>query len=525
MTVTSGPARLPVWRAVVSATALVWGTFVIGAAADADEAPPETTMTQAEPDQVLPVSEVPLGDASADAPLIDEPAGADDTSTTPDTTAPEDPTALEDVTAPVGAASDAQVDPEQETQVTQPPDGTAPEQQTLPPDGQTPPVTQHETEEAVEADTPTEPQLAAEEPPAEAAEPHDSTHDDSAHDDSAHDDHGGGETGFRFTVNGQSSRGGTSPHLQGCSLTVVTTVTTGADDGETHEVTVSVVPAGEGTGTYVSGTPALGDDGHAITFEMTDILSEVEIHKNGYHLAVVVDVDGSQSKSSPFWLACGASGEGSPTLLTFVVNWVPVAGQDAAADLSEFKLHASTDKGSALCTYPEKGGSLVCVYTNRGGHAGESDALVMPGGEKHEFRVSVEKVPRGWEVNEATVGTFLGRSICGHHEAPGGTPCGHTVEVKGVAVTEATTTTTTAPPATTSAPETSSTSETTADPDVAGPTTQSTTTSAEELDTSLDGEGSLPVTGAATPLVLYIALGLLGCGMSLLALSLRASRQ
>jgi len=516
MTVTSGSARLPVWRTVVSATALVCGTFVIGAAVDADEAPPETSLTQVEQEQALPASEAPPGDASPGGPLTDEPTGVDDTPTTPDTTAPEDAAALEDVTAPVGAAVDAQVDPEQATQVTEPPDDTAPEQQALPPEGHTPSVTQHETEEPVEADTPTEPQLAAEEPLVEAAEPH----DDSTHDDSTHDDHGGGEAGFTFTVNGQPSRGGTSPHLAGCSLTIVTV---GADDGEAHEVTVSVVPAGEGTGIYVSGTPALGDDGHAITFDMTELLSEVEIHKNGYHLAVVVDIDGSRNKSSPFWLACGASGEGSPTLLTFVVNWVPAARQAAPAELSEFKLHASTDKGSALCTYPETGGPLACVYTNRGGHAGESDALVMPGGKKHEFRVSVENVPKGWEVNEATVGTFLGRSICGHHEDPGGTPCGHTVEVKGVAVTETPTTTTTVRPTTTTSPS-NSTSDTTADPEVAGPTTESTTTGADVLDTSLAGQGSLPVTGAATPFVLYIALGLLGCGMSLLALSLRASR-
>ena len=516
MTTTTRPARLPVWRAVVSATALICGTFVVGVAANADEVPVETSVTQVEPDQALPAPEATAGDA---APV-----------TAPTDEAPADTTALEDVVTPDSADADAPDAAAPETQVTGSPDVDGPEEESLLAKDHTPPVTQQETEELVEADAVAVLPLAAEKPPVDLAEQHepgddsthddstpddstpdDSTPDDSTHDDSTHDDHGG-EAAFTFTVNGQPSKGGTSPHLEGCSLTIVTN---GVVDVGTDEVMVSVIPTEEGNGAYVTGTASAVDDGYAITFDMTSVLSEVEIHKNGYHIRVVVSVDGSQSKSSPFWLTCGASGEGSPTLLTFAVKWTPAAkGQALPADLSGFELKASTDKGSALCTYPENDGPLVCVYTNHGGHDGESDAVVMPGGEKHEFQVGVVNVPKNWEVNGATVGTFNGRAVCGHHEDSAGTPCVHTVEVKGEVVTPtaATTTTTTAPPPSSST-------------DPKGPTTLATTAStAKVLGTSLSGNETLPVTGATTPIVLYLALALLGGGMSLLTLSRRASR-
>ncbi|MCB0963276.1 MAG: LPXTG cell wall anchor domain-containing protein, partial [Acidimicrobiales bacterium] len=103
----------------------------------------------------------------------------------------------------------------------------------------------------------------------------------------------------------------------------------------------------------------------------------------------------------------------------------------------------------------------VCTYENKGAHAGSTEGLYVPGGEKHTYLVSESGLPDGWTAVEG-IGEFSARERCPRgddddhteHVASGeggGTVCPHLV-VNRQAPSPPTTTTTTALPGGTTAP-------------------------------------------------------------------------
>ena len=175
------------------------------------------------------------------------------------------------------------------------------------------------------------------------------------------------------------------------------------------------------------------DEVHAITtvawtqtYPMEALLSSYEQKTNGYRLAVVVWVEGEDFGPRELWLGCGAPQTGHPNRVIIEKVWIAPDGSAVEGDLDDvlptgwrdaFRIQGTSRRGSAVCTYPPGSDELVCVYDNPG--HGTKPGLVVPEGKQHTYEIVELGVPEGWDVDPATVGTFLGRETCGHEGCGG----------------------------------------------------------------------------------------------------------
>ncbi|MCO8126146.1 hypothetical protein NHL50_02880 [Acidimicrobiia bacterium EGI L10123] len=283
-----------------------------------------------------------------------------------------------------------------------------------------------------------------------------------------------------------------------------------------------------------------------------------ELKTNGHRLAVAVTLDDTSVGSRELWLACGAPQDGEPHRIVFEVRWLDVAGQPLAVPLDgtmpsgwrdAYVVRASSSRGTATCTVLPGAEQLECDYDNPG--HGSGPGLVVPGGKRHTYEVAQDGLPAGWQLDESTVGTFLGRETCptdgcdggdhddgggshaggscgGHEEevaaseataAEDGATCLHTVVNQQRAPTAPTpvpdpTTSTTTTTSTTSTTTTSTTSTTVATTTTSAPPTTTTTTAGSVLpseETATPGPSGPATVGA-------VALPRTGSGLAGLAL-------
>ncbi len=133
----------------------------------------------------------------------------------------------------------------------------------------------------------------------------------------------------------------------------------------------------------------------------------------------------------------GGSGQGTPYLMTFEVDWFDTAGDaiDLVASelpLGSFELTADSQTGhgmptSATCTYTAGSVVLECVFDNPG-HGSESDGLVVPARPTATYTVTVEWPETNWTIEGANDGAQSARALCprggggqgGGHEATDG---------------------------------------------------------------------------------------------------------
>jgi LPXTG-motif cell wall-anchored protein len=238
----------------------------------------------------------------------------------------------------------------------------------------------------------------------------------SAHDDDEeHEEPVGGPT---VTVNGQPFHGQADPKLDGCSVTVaVSDLPAG-----THEIegaVNAVEPSGKAT--LVPIAASFEGEAWTETWALDDLVTDLVQKPNGYRIRVVLTIDDGATKTSrPFWLACGAPQTGNPYVVVLDKQWLDAQGAPVdppAAVAAGWTMTATSQLGSATCSYPDGSLELECDYENKGSHEGSEEGLYVPGGKKKTFTVTESGLPAGWS-NVSGLGTFEPRVLCprGHDD-------------------------------------------------------------------------------------------------------------
>jgi hypothetical protein len=243
--------------------------------------------------------------------------------------------------------------------------------------------------------------------------------------------------GVTITVNGLSMTGEEGGKIPGCTFSIaVTGLPENPDPATAIGVTIKAVPPMTPEGSPVdlvkeNFTTSTTEWTH--DFPMDALVTPFTPHSNGYHLKVLVSLNGTLAGASTYWLGCGEPQTGNPTRILFAVEWHANDGSmstDAPSALlpagwqQYFGLHATSKKGTAECTYAAGSGVLECVYDNPG--HGDEPGLVVPGNPEATYDVAVGGVPAGWSVDPATLGTFIGRDVCPRgHEGDGHEGDGH----------------------------------------------------------------------------------------------------
>ena len=227
--------------------------------------------------------------------------------------------------------------------------------------------------------------------------------------------------GVSISVNGQSMSGDEGGKLDGCTLAIAVA----GLDTETAPVTVGVVVEAVSP-TTPEGSPATLVDQQTVVdtaswstdLVMDGLVAPYPIKANGYHLRVLVSLDGTLAASSVYWLACGAAQDGNPTRILFAVQWQTNDGltTDRAPEgqlpdgwRGPLRIDGTSQIGSATCTFPAGATELVCQYDNPG--HGDQPGLVVPGSPKATYDVAGTGIPAGWSLDATTVGTFVGRDL------------------------------------------------------------------------------------------------------------------
>jgi hypothetical protein len=353
------PASTIGLRAVVAAVTVLFGT---GAAAIA-----AAEQTNPTPEVAAPVADQPQAD---EVPLSEVPTSE---------------VATTGVTGP--STADASVD-----EVAPTTEAPAPEATDVAEDPVADPVP------ADEAQAPADPV-----PSAPVAVPVPAAHDEEEHE---HD-------GAVILVNGQPFHGQADPKLDGCSITLAI-----SELGEGSHTVAGAVAAGEpsGEGALVAFDEAFEGTSWTETWALDDLVGDLTQKPNGYRIRVEVAIDGGASATSrPFWLACGAPQSGDPYVVVLDKEWLDPDGGvldgPPAALPDDWAITATSQLGSATCTYPEGATELVCTYENKGAHQGSADGLYVPGGKGKSFTVAETALPAGWS-NVSGLGTFEPRELC-----------------------------------------------------------------------------------------------------------------
>ncbi len=335
-------------------------------------------------------------------------------------------------------------------------------------------------------------------------------------------------SGPTVLVNGQPFKGAADPKLPGCTVTLSIS---GLAPGP-HTVAGgirAVEPSGDGTLATVQS--AFDGATWSSPYDLTTAVQGLTQHDNGYRIVVDLGIDGGEPQTSRrFWLACGAPQTGDPFVVVIDKQWqapdgTVLSGPPAGLP-ADWSMSATSQLGSAVCTYPTGSDPLVCVYDNKGAHEGATDGLYVPGGKGKTFTIS-ETAPAGWEVVSG-VGTFVARDVC---------PGGHDPDEEDVGYEPTTTTVTTAQPAADDdeatesrppcpalvvdrqvpSPTTTTVVPTTTAPASVAPATLEPPASVLAAETvAAPTAGTLPATGSDLPLWLGTGVGLLALGGMLL---------
>jgi LPXTG-motif cell wall-anchored protein len=338
--------------------------------------------------------------------------------------------------------------------------------------------------------------------------------------------------GVTISVNGQSMTGDEGGKIDGCTLSIAVDGLDPQQSPTNVGVKVNAVAP-----TTPEGSPATLVD-HSTSVEATswsedlvmdDLVAPFPIKANGYHLRVLVSLDGTLAATGVYWLACGAEQSGNPTRILFAVEWVTNEGitTDIAPDQrlpaawrDSLRVAGSSHNGEATCDFLPDASQLACVYDNPG--HGDHPGLVVPGNPQATYDVSATGIPAGWTLDASTVGTFVGRETCprgedevvvtAEHEGP--FTCTHVVRLAEDPVPP---TTTTAVPSTTAAPVPTTAAATT--PTTAAP---SGVQAAGVQQTPVTG--TLPATGSSDSTLLAVGSLLVLTGAAVAGYATRARR-
>ena len=219
---------------------------------------------------------------------------------------------------------------------------------------------------------------------------------------------GAAESGVSATMNGVPLVG-SEPRVPGCAVQLTVT---GVGQG-THDVAV-VVAAMEpsGTGNVVDVDAATETGSLSVgPYDLTSVVTEMGLRAagNGYHLRAVITVDSVQAMSKPFWLACGRPQHpGSAARVTFAVSWRHLGGTvtstPPAGMAATYALTATSNHGTATCTYSNGATALTCAYPVPEEGSDAPPSLQVSG--MGSYVVSEVGVPQGWAPDPTTVGVF-----------------------------------------------------------------------------------------------------------------------
>ena len=276
-------------------------------------------------------------------------------------------------------------------------------------------------------------------------------------------------------------------------------------------------------------------------------LDQLSHHGNGHRVRLDVWLDGQPAGSQRSWLRCDDERPRHPTRMLFELHWLTHEGQPVAEPLDDLlpegwravlRLDASSDKGTAVCTYPPGSDVLTCAYDNPGHE--DAPGLVVPARPTATYEVAVSGLPDGATADAAALGTFVGRDECprghdGHGGGGGGHDPGHVAvtdvhDEEPVVCTHAVDVTLPTPPPPTTTTTTSATTvppPTTSPAGVAGAGAPASPTqgggdgspaSGARPATSSPASGALPATGSADGPLALVAVALVALGATLLRL-------
>ena len=328
-------------------------------------------------------------------------------------------------------------------------------------------------------------------------------------------------------VNGQPFKGAADPMLSGCTVTL--SISGLAPGPHTVAGGIRAVEP-SGTGTLATIQAAFDGTEWSSPYDLTTAVEGLNQNANGYRIVVDLGIDGGEPQTSRrFWLACGNPQTGDPFAVVIDKQWqspdgTVLSGPPAGLP-ADWSITATSQLGSAVCTYPTGNSPLVCVYDNKGAHGGTIDGLYVPGGKGKTFTIS-ETAPAGWEVVSG-VGTFVARDVC---------PGGHDPDEEDVGYEPTTASVTAAQPADDEeatesrppcpalvvdrqvpSPTTTTVVPTTTAPAAVAPATLEPPASVLAAETSsAPTADTLPATGSDLPLWLGSGLGLLALGGILL---------
>ncbi len=131
--------------------------------------------------------------------------------------------------------------------------------------------------------------------------------------------------GVTITVNGLPMTGEEGGKIPECTFALaVSGLTENADPATAIDVTIKAVPPMTPEGSPVT----LVQQSFSTTattwtqdFPMDALVAPFTPHSNGYHLRVLVSIDGTLAGSSIYWLGCGQPQTGNPTRILFAVDW------------------------------------------------------------------------------------------------------------------------------------------------------------------------------------------------------------
>jgi hypothetical protein len=282
--------------------------------------------------------------------------------------------------------------------------------------------------------------------------------DDDHGGDDGHGGHGTLPEGVVVTVDGRDINAGdpagSLPKIAGCSFEVSATGLA-TDPADTVGVKVIAWPPTvpeDGRVTLVDVTETSADGAWSGSFPLDEEVQQFTRKGNGYHMRFEVYINGAKGAMKMYWLGCGEPQTGNPRRMLFDADWFTANGKLLTGPMNdvlpagwreEFAIQAASERGTATCTYEPGDDVLTCLYDNPG-HA-DQPGLVLPGEPGTDYTVKVVGVPKGWDVDPVTIGTFLADETCprtGHddhgeeaytatREGHDSEPCIHTVVLNG----------------------------------------------------------------------------------------------
>ncbi len=169
-------------------------------------------------------------------------------------------------------------------------------------------------------------------------------------------------------VNGQAFTGEGNPKLTGCTVNLSVS---GLEPGQ-HTVSGAVRAAEpSGDATLATVQDAFDGTGWTGSYDLTAAVQGLTQNANGYRIVVDLGIDGAEPDTSRlFWLACGAPQTGDPFVVVIAKQWQAPDGTSLSGPPAglpaDWSITASSQLGSAVCTYPTGSDVLVVHLPEQG---------------------------------------------------------------------------------------------------------------------------------------------------------------